>query len=235
MNPIEKWVNQSAVATGRAYSAWTSIPDVRQHLWSWAYANEAKVSEYLAHQDGERIIRSILNQEARNYAARERAVSTGYEYDDVAWYTITAIRRVLPDVFDYADWQSFELKGGGPSNKPAAWSGDKLATLIDIKGALDSLPAERVTLLRRHYGDGLTVEACATLENVSVEACSKRIQRALKALSRALNDPRPVDPMEGATYEQWKANQHFYDTRSKFRKAMSNAASRAATDGNYGD
>jgi DNA-directed RNA polymerase specialized sigma24 family protein len=227
---IEPWVNQSAVSTGRAYSTWTSVLDVRQHLWSWAYQNQDRISDYLNQEDGERIVRSILNQEARNYAVKERAAVSGYNPEDVAWYTVTAIKRTLPDVFDYNDWQSFQAGNGGPSNQPAAWSGDRLATIIDISKAVDSLPADRREFLKIIYGDGAGVEAAAAAQGITLEAAHKRHQRALKTLSRALNDPRPVDPMEGATYEQWKANQHFYDTRSKGRKAISNAAARAATE-----
>jgi DNA-directed RNA polymerase specialized sigma24 family protein len=233
MNPIEPWVNQSAASVARAYSAWTSFPDVKQQLWLWATQNHEKVTEYLAHPEGERIIRSILNQEARNYAIRERAMSSGYEFDDVAWYTVTAIKRVLPDVFDYEDWQTFEMKSDGPSNKPAAWSGDKLATLIDIKAGLKALSDDRVMLLREHYGRGASVEACAIALGIEPDACRKRIQRALKTLSNALNNPRQSDPYEGATYEQWKASQAFYDTRTKGRKAISNATARKRTEGNY--
>lgn len=231
----EQWVNQAAANIGKAYSTWTSFDDVRQQLWSWVYANTEKVSEYLARPEGERIIRSILNQEGRKYANRERAMSSGYEYDDVAWYTATGLKRILPDVFDYMDWQSFEMKSDGPSNKPAAWSGDKLATLIDVKRAMESLAKDRQDLLRSHYGEGVTLAGCADLYGLKEETVKKRIQRAIGAMSKFLNDPRVSDPMEGVTYEEWKKNQHFYDTRGKFRKAQSNAAARKRVDGYWGD
>lgn len=230
MERIDQWVNQSAASIARAYSAWVSLPDVKQQLWLWCTQNETRLNEYLALPEAERIIRSILNQEARNYANRERATVSGYEYDDVAWYTVTAIKRILPDVFDYEDWQTFESRSGGGSGKPAAWSGDKLATLIDVSKAVDTLKADDRILLREHYGNGISMEGCAVILNIEYEAARKRLQRALKALSKALNDPRPLDPMEGVTYEEWKRNQHFYDTRGKFRKSMSNAAARKMTE-----
>lgn len=230
MERIEQWVNQSAASVARAYSAWVSLPDVRQQLWLWVHQNETRLNEYLAQPEAERIIRSILNQEARNYANRERAMSSGYEYDDVAWYTVTAIKRILPDVFDYEDWQTFESRSGGSSGKPAAWSGDKLATLIDVSKAVETLKPDDRILLREHYANGISMEGCAVILNIEYEAARKRLQRALKALSKALNDPRPLDPMEGVTYEEWKRNQHFYDTRGKGRKSISNSAARKATE-----
>lgn len=227
---IKLWIDQEANTTSRAYGAWTSFPDVVNALWVWALSNEERINEYFGREDGDRIVRSIIRTEARNYAVRERASVSGYEYDDVAWYTVTAIKRILPDVFDYEDWQTFESRSGGSSGKPAAWSGDKLATLIDVSKAVATLKADDRILLREHYANGISMEGCALILNIEYEAARKRLQRALKALSRALNDPRPLDPMEGVTYEEWKRNQHFYDTRGKFRKSMSNAAARKATE-----
>lgn len=231
----ELWVNQAASIIYRSYSTWTTLDDIKQSIQVWVHSNQERIAEYIARPDGERIIRSILNQEGRNYANRERAMSSGYEYDDVAWYTVTALKRILPDVFDYMDWQSFEMKSDGPSNRPASWSGDKLAQLIDVKRAVESLQTDRQKLLRRHYGDGVTLAGCAVEFDRKEDTVKKQIQRALQAMSKFLNDPRVSDPMEGATYEQWKENQRFYDTRTRGRKSMSNAAARAATDGNWGD
>ena len=231
----EKWIDQAAGPVARSYSTWVTLADIKQTLWTWVYANTGKIEEYGAHQDGERIIRSILAQEGRNYANRERAKMSGYEYDDVAWYTITALKRILPDVFDYMDWQSFEMKSDGPSNRPAAWSGDKLATLIDVKRAMESLPQQRQDLLRAHYAEGVILEKLGDHMGIKTDTAKKQLQRALKAMSKFLNEPRVADPMEGATHEQWQANQRFYDTRTKGRRAISNAAARKRTDGSYGD
>lgn len=231
----EAWVNQAAAVVHRSYSTWTSLEDIRQQLWLWVHKNPDRITEYLAHQDGERILRSILNQEGRNYANRERAVSSGYEFDDVAWYTVTALKRILPDVFDYMDWQSFQMSRGGPSSQPAAWSGDKLATLIDVKRAVESLDPDRQYLLKVHYGGGVTLADTAVLFGRKEDTVKKQIQRALKAMSKFLNDPRVKDPMEGATIEEWRQSQHFYDTRTKGRRAMSNAAARKRTDAGWGE
>src|SRR5678815_5803930 len=78
VNPINRWIDMAAAPMGRAYRPWTTLQDIKQHLWSWVYANEQKVADYLTHPDGERIIRSILNQEARNFAIKERAAVSGY-------------------------------------------------------------------------------------------------------------------------------------------------------------
>lgn len=161
---------------------------------------------------------------------------TGYSPEDISWYSAKQIKNALPDVFDYEDWQSFQQgKSDRSVSKPVNETGDRLAAILDIKAALGKLRKEHVDLLREHYGRGVSVEACAIALGIEYEACRKRVERAVQFISKQLNDPRPKDPMEGATYEEWKANQRFYDTRTKGRHAISNAAARKRTEGNYGE
>lgn len=161
---------------------------------------------------------------------------TGYSPEDISWYSIKQIKASLPDVFDYEDWQSFQQgRSDRSASKPVNESGDRLAAILDIKAALSKMDKEKVELLKEHYGRGVSVEACAIALGINPEACRKRVERAVQAISKALNDPRPKDPMEGATYEEWKANQRFYDTRTRGRHAISNAAARKRTEGSYGE
>jgi hypothetical protein len=228
LNQLTPWINQSATATYRAYASWVTFPDVAAQLWLWAVHNEGKVDTYLSQPDGERIVRSILNQEARTYAIKERAVSTGYSPEDLTWYSPNMIRNILPDVFDYEDWQSFESRGGDRGSKPVAnATGDKLVTILDVKGALTKLQEDSVALLREHYGRGVSTEACAVALDIQPEAARKRLDRAVYALRDSLNGIRQGDPYEAVNGQ--------FDTRTKGRHAMTNAAARAATDKNWSE
>lgn len=236
LKTLTPWISQSALSTSRAYRDWVSLPDVTGHLWQWAFTNEDRVDEYLARPEGERIVRSILNQEARNYAVKERAASSGHQPEDIMWYSRKRIKALLPDVFDYRDWQSAQQSGSDRrSSKPVNESGDRLAEIIDVSAAMQHLPSDRIELLQEFYSNGLSVEQVASLFGIEPDTARKRIDRAVASISNSLNDPRPTDPMEGVTYEQWLTNQRFYDTRGKFRKAVSNAAARKMTEGSYGD
>ena len=64
-------VNMAAAATSRAYPQ-VSFPDVAGCLWLWAVANDSRIVEYFAKEDGDKIVSSILRVEARTYALRER-------------------------------------------------------------------------------------------------------------------------------------------------------------------
>lgn len=228
LSRLTPWINQAATATYRSYSQWVTFPDVAARLWLWTIENEAKVGEYLNHEEGERIVRSILNQEARKYAIKERAMTTGYSPEDLTWYSHSQIKSILPDVFDYADWQTFSAGGDGRGSKPLAnATGDRLATILDVKGALTKLQEDQVAILREHYGNGVSVDACAISLGIKSEAARKRIDRAVKAIGVKLNKPRPSDPYEAVNGQ--------FDTRTSGRRVMSNAAARKATDGNWGE
>lgn len=228
LSQLTPWVNQAATATYRAYASWVSLPDVAGQLWLWAVKNEARIDTYLSEPEGERIVRSILNQEARTYAIKERAMATGYSPEDLTWYSPSMIRNILPDVFDYEDWQSFESKGGDRGSKPVAnATGDRLATILDVKGALTKIQEDQVALLREHYGRGVSLEACAHALDIQQEAARKRLDRAVYALRDSLNGIRPTDPYEAVNGQ--------FDTRTRGRRAMSNAAARSATDSNWSE
>lgn len=226
LSTLTPWINATSLFAYRAYASWVTREDVAGRLWLWAIENEEKIDNYLANPDGERIVRSILNQEARNYAIKERAMSTGYSPEDLTWYAPNHIRAALPDVFDYEDWQSLSIKGDG-GGQIANASGDRLAVILDIKNNLSKIDISQQKILRMHYGDGYSVEACAIAFDIQPEAARKRIDRAVYALRDKMNGVREGDPYEAVNGQ--------FDTRTRGRRAMSNAAARKATDGNWSE
>jgi hypothetical protein len=219
-------INQTAASTHRAYNAWVSFPDVAGHLWLWAVDNEDRVEDYLAREDGERIVRSILSKEARTYAIKERAVSSGYTPEDLTWYSPNMIRRILPDVFDHEDWQSFQSSGNEVKSKPvASATGDRLASILDVKKGVNSLPEDTVFILREHYGRGISIDTLADELEILPDTLRKRLDRAVYAIRDALGGPRPTDPYEAVNGQ--------FDTRAKGRKAMSNAQANAITSNQW--
>lgn len=227
---IDPMVKRVARSVSRAYSSWVTTRDTESELWVWALKNERRIVEYLnstTPSEFNRLMGSILNTEARTYAIKERATMTGYDPSDLEWYTPRSVRAILPEVFDVEDWQSFETSYSGmPTNKPLAnASGDRLATILDIRAALASLQEDQVTILRMFYGEGMSVEVCAIYFDIESEAARKRIDRAVYAIADRLNTPRQGDQYE-ATTGQW-------DTRGKGRRAMSNAAARKKTNAGW--
>jgi hypothetical protein len=85
-----------------------------------------------------------MRKVAFDHCAKEKAAVEGYSTEDLFRYSIPKIKALLPDVFDYSDWQSFGLKGDGqPGSKPQAnQTGDRMVELIDIKAGVGRLPVE---------------------------------------------------------------------------------------------
>lgn len=220
---IAPWIKAAADRVARAYSTWITRADTESELWVWALKNERRLLEYMNSDAPERIIRGILNSEARTYAIRERAQMSGYDPSDLEWYTPRMIRTVLPQVFDVEDWQSFQSDYSGmPGSKPLAnASGDHLATILDVRGVLTELQEDQIRILQMFYGSGVTVEYCANYFKIEPLAARKRIDRAVYAIADALNNPRQGDPYEGTAGQ--------FDTRGKGRRAMSNARARKIT------
>jgi hypothetical protein len=215
-------VNMAAAATSRAYPQ-VSFPDVAGCLWLWAVANDSRIQEYFAKEDGDRIVGSILRMEARTYALKERAVSAGYSTEDLEWYSPGQIRAVLPDVFDYENWQT----SGASSNDRkttvlANATGDRLASILDVKSALEKMNHVQYSLLKEVYGEGSSVEAAAEKLGISTETCRKRLDRAVYVIRDKLGGPRPTDPYEAVNGQ--------FDTRTSGRRVVSNATARARTD-----
>jgi hypothetical protein len=223
---IQPWIHTAAGSVSRAYSSWITYADTANTLWLWAVQNESRVDEYLSQPDGERIVRSILAKEARTYAIKERAVSTGYSPEDLAWYSPRQIRNLLPDVFDYENWQGSSGGGDGRGSKPLAnATGDRLASILDVKSGYEKLLVSQQLVLKLFFDEGNSLEAIAFILGVTEEAARKRLDRAVYALGDKLNNPRAGDPYEAVNGQ--------FDTTSKGRRAQSNASARARTDSNW--
>lgn len=220
---IKPILERSAWQVARAYGDWVSLSDAQAHLWLFVVANEPRLAEYMSRENGERILTVILQQEARTWAIKERATVSGYSPEDLTWYSLAQIRDLLPDVYDYEGWQSSGGSATERSSKPIAnATGDRLASIIDVSMALKKLPGQHQDILACHFQDGNDFEFIARVYDSTSEAIRKRIERMLKAIQGHLGGARPTDPYEAINGQ--------FDTRSKGRKAVSNAAARAATD-----
>lgn len=220
---IKPILERSAWQVARAYTDWVSLSDAQAHLWLFVVANESRLAEYMSRENGERILTVILQQEARTWAIKERATVSGYSPEDLTWYSLAQIRDLLPDVYDYEGWQSSGGSATERSSKPVAnATGDRLASIIDVSLAVKKLPPEHQSILWFHYHDGKDYEWLADYMDSTPEAIRKRIERMLKAIQGHLGGVRPTDPYEAVNGQ--------FDTRTKGRKAVSNATARAMTD-----
>lgn len=187
---IHPMVKRVAASTSRNYPPYVEPQDVEGHLWVWIYDKRSTLIKLVEDDphDWQAKIASTLRKVASDYCAKEKAAVEGYSTDDLYRYSVPKIKTLMPDVFDYADWQTFGQKGDGqPGSKPLAnQTGDRMVELIDIKAAVERLPIETKELLYLVHAMAYTQENLADHFEISVEAAKKRAQRAYGAVQRAL-------------------------------------------------
>ncbi|WNM75029.1 helix-turn-helix DNA binding domain protein [Streptomyces phage Dennebes] len=213
---MTKMVRDVARSVSSSFPQYVTSEDTEGHLWVWVYEKKSQIQK--AVEDGpqwEAKIASTLRKVASDYCAREKAAVEGYSVEDLYRYTIPKIKSLLPDIFEYQDWQSFGLKGDGqPSSKPQAnQTGDRIAELVDIRAAVKALPEETKELLYLLHVYNYTAENLAEYFDISLEAAKKRMQRAYGAVQRSLGrrdpgaEPSPADRRTVRSNAAWRASQ----------------------------
>lgn len=206
-------IERIARALGRDYEV--DYEDVRSELCLWSLENQGKIDE-LVDLGHEGLVDHRLTSIARRFCAKERAQLLGYDASDIAHYNLRAVRELLPDVFDYNNWQSGATFGDGqPRSKPLANQGmDRVSMLIDIKQAVSKLPEEQYNVILWVYKYGWTVTQLAAELEITQDAAQKRIQRAVRKIQALLTEIRPMDVPQR-------------------RAVLTNAASRAVQSGHW--
>jgi len=214
-------VKNVAVSVSRNYPPYIEAADTEQHLLVWLYEKRASVLRTVEDNpnEWESMIASTMRKVAFDHCAKEKAAAEGYSVDDLFRYSLPKIKALLPDVFDYQDWQSFGKQGDGqPKGRPQAnETGDRTVELIDVRAAVERLTEDTKTLLWLQYSAHYTMENIAEALSITLEATKKRAQRALSAIQRELGRKDPAEQPR----------------RADRRAVRSNAAARAAVTNQY--
>ena len=223
LNPehFRSMVRQTAYSVSSKFPPYISAEDTEQELYLWLYEKRAWVLQVMEDepQYADSKIASIMRKVAFDHCNKEKAESEGYDSADVYRYTVPKIRRLLSDVFDYEDWQSFAMKSDGQptSRGQANETGDRLAELVDVKIALERITDDHYNVIVWHYKMHFTMENIADEAGISVDAAKKRHTRALSSLQRTLGYKDPSEEPSPADR----------------RLVRSNAAARAALSNSY--
>ena len=217
---LRKPIESVALKVSRQFFSSVERDDLEGELWAFCVEIEPKLIRYA--QDGgfDKVIRTILYRKAYEYATRERDARSGRP--DTVHYTPAVVKALLPDCFDPEDWQSSavdygrEVRGHEPVNR----RGDRLAGILDVRSALTHIEDEGYWDLKAFYVNGFPVAEMAEDREITESAMRKRIDLTVKKICKILNEPRQNVNRYEATYGQ-------FDSRSKGRRAISNASSRA--------
>lgn len=210
-------LNRAAHAAIRNQPSYVLQEDVYGELVVWLYQRKSSIQKLIDEhpESWQQQLFSTALKAATSYASKERAAVEGSPEAGYL-YSMNKIKDLLPDAFDYEDWQTFGKSGDGqPRGKAIVSHGNtRAAELIDIKIALEKLPSETQQLLELYYGQGLTMPVIANHLGLNLETAKKRAQRALTALQKALGKRDRL-------------------TEPERRTVRSNAAWQAATSHDY--
>lgn len=142
---------------------------------------------------GQNKLRNACRQRCLSVVAKERRRRSQLQKGDMAYYTLQMIRELLPSIFYPEDWVSSE-QGTDEKRSPSRPSegNNRLATIIDIRMAFDTLNDRDKALLVDLYCDGgLPVQVVAAQLGVTERTVRRREERALDRMVERLGGEPP--------------------------------------------
>lgn len=216
-------VTSVARSVSSNYPPYVTREDTEQALYLWLYEKRASVLQTVedSPDDWEAKIASTMRKVAFDHCAREKASAEGYAVEDMYRYSLPKIKSLLPDVFNYNNWQVFGTPSdmGQPrASRQANQTGDRMVEIVDVKAAIERLNTETRMVLFFQYALNYTMEGIADAMELSPEAAKKRSQRALGAIQRELGrkdpdaQPKPSDRRTVKSNSAWRSAQaHQYE------------------------
>lgn len=186
------------------YNKWVERDDIKQECMQWALMRAEYINEQLAVEDtterrhNEQKIAWQMKRVAERYARKEKAVKSGYQIADEAYYQTGMLAQLLPFVIaSVLDGTVLEqaqemIRDGQPkgSSSPAE-GGNLLAMLIDIKKCYEELEQEDKHILMLRYHENLKLEEIGVILEVHHSTADRRCDRALRELSSKLGGLSP--------------------------------------------
>lgn len=200
--------------------------DIGQSLWEWCLKHPNKLDTWLSEDNGERPLVVTLRNEALRLGVEAKASYLGYSAEDLSWYSKKELQKVLlPAIFDEEAWTEPPVsEDAGRSGRDPATGGNWVALLADVSRAFSGLSFEDQAMLRAFHQDGRTNKLMAEMTGVSEQAMSRQHARAIGRLHRLLGGDRPRSTHDS----ECECGQYVGG-----RRAISNAAARAAQEGYY--
>jgi len=186
------------------YNKYVDRDDLKQECIQWALSRIAYINEQLEVEDtterrhNEQKIAWQMKRVAERYARKEKAIKSGYQLADEAYYQTGVLGQLLPFVIaSVLDGTVLEqaqemIRDGQPkgSSSPAE-GGNLLAMLIDIKKCYEELEQEDKHILMLRYHENLKLEEIGVILEVHHSTADRRCDRALRNLNEKLGGPSP--------------------------------------------
>ena len=193
-----------AISISNRYKNHVERDDVKQECLAWALTRTTWIDELMLEPNDEkrkhneqRIVYQ-MRRVAERYARKEKALKSGYQTTDEAYYESAKLGQLLPFVIaSVVDGTVLEqmqqmIQDGQPKGKSSpSEGGNLLATLIDIKRCYMKLGIEDQTLLRLRHFDNYTLQQIAGQLECAVSTADRRCNNALRKLINLLGGQSP--------------------------------------------
>jgi len=200
---VYELVPPMAASIARRYRAFVETDDVKQECYKWAamraaYINEQLDEEHPEYQHNIQRVAWQMRRAAERYARREKAIKSGYQPADEAYYESATLGQLLPfviasvidgTVLEQAQEMIIDSQPKG-SSSPAE-GGNLLATLLDIKRCYLLLDKDNQTLLVYRHHNNLTLAQIAEILGCSKSTADRKTNAAMRNLVKLLGGESP--------------------------------------------
>lgn len=137
---FDKVVPYVADFSYRRYGRWgVTWDDIAQELWLYIHGPGKKhIDKWVADDEWFRVVRALFGV-AKQYALNEKAALSGYDFNDLAWYSPEKLAELVPLALA-ANWDGMSTDGdaetGGRGNVDPAEGGNLLAMVMDVRRAV---------------------------------------------------------------------------------------------------
>ena len=204
LNPmVYELVPPMAASIARRFRAFVEADDVQQECYKWAVGRSAYINEQLDenHPEYKHNIQRVawqMRRAAERYARREKAIKSGYQPADEAYYESATLGQLLPfviasvidgTVLEQAQEMIIDSQPKG-SSSPAE-GGNLLATLFDIKKCYLKLEEQDRTILIYRYHENLKLAQIGEILGCHYTTADRRCTSALRRLIQLLGGETP--------------------------------------------
>ena len=208
MTDIHPVVYELAPSVARSihnrFKQWVDKDDIKQECILWAMSRIQWVNEQLNEPDteqrkhNEQKLAWQMMRYAERYARKEKAIRSGYQPGDEAFYQSATLATLLPFVIAsiidgtvLEPAQEMVLDGQPKGSSSPAEGGTLLATLMDIKQKFIKLGAEDRQILTLRYHEQMTLEQIGAALGYHRSTADRRCDHAMRELLDLLGGRSP--------------------------------------------
>ena len=188
----------------RRYRHFVERADLLQEGWAFVLSRADNFNELLEVESevqrkwNEKRVAWQIKRNLERYARKEKAIKSGYQVGDEAYYDTVTIAQLLPFVIkahvtDTALEQSQIMINDGTPKRPSAPAegGNLLAMLVDIKRGYEKIDKDDQELLLKRYHENLTLQQLGEYFECHVSTAERRVNAAIRRLQENLGGDSP--------------------------------------------